>query len=71
VPLRVPTAEAALRGAPLDELPVEDAIAAVVDAVDPVDDVRGSADYKREMAGVWTGRLLRRLAGRGATAVPA
>jgi CO/xanthine dehydrogenase FAD-binding subunit len=27
-----------------------------------VDDVRGSATYKREMAGLWTARLLRRLA---------
>lgn len=62
VPLRVPAAEAALRGAPVSELPIDAAVEAVLVAVDPMDDVRGSADYKREMAGVWTRRLLRRLA---------
>ena len=32
----------------------------VRDAVSPANDARGSADYKREMAGVMTGRALRR-----------
>jgi aerobic carbon-monoxide dehydrogenase medium subunit len=66
VPLRVPSAEAVLRGLALREVAdggATAAAAAVTDAVDPVDDVRGSAAYKREMAGVWTARLLRRLAG--------
>ena len=62
VPLRVPAAEALLVGAPIDEVPVRAVVEAVVATVDPVDDVRGSAHYKREMAGVWTARLLRRLA---------
>jgi aerobic carbon-monoxide dehydrogenase medium subunit len=70
VPMRLPAAEAALRGLSLTEV-VDGggaaAAAAVTDGVDPVDDVRGSAAYKREMAGVWTARLLRRLA----TGVPA
>ncbi len=69
-PLRVHAAEAALRGSPVSALPVDAAVAAVLDRVDPVDDVRGSADYKRRMAGVWSGRLLRRLAD-GPVAVPA
>ena len=62
VPLRIPAAEALLRGTALAELPADAAAAAVVESVDPVGDVRGSADYKRRMAGVWTARLLRRLA---------
>jgi len=34
------------------------AAALVRDEVDPLDDLRGSADYKREMARVWTQRVL-------------
>ncbi|MGZ9275674.1 MAG: FAD binding domain-containing protein [Candidatus Limnocylindrales bacterium] len=71
VPLRVPGAEAELRGAPVSELPIDAAVEAVLAAVDPMDDVRGSADYKREMAAVWTRRLLRRLAATRAGAVSA
>lgn len=70
VPLRVRAAEDELRGSPLAELPIARAVAAVLAAVDPFDDVRGSADYKRKMAGVWSGRLLRRLASEPA-AIPA
>ena len=62
-PVRVPAAEALLEAAHLADLPVEAVVAAVVDAIDPIGDVRGSAEYKRAMAAVWTGRLLRRLAG--------
>jgi carbon-monoxide dehydrogenase medium subunit len=62
VPLRVAEAEASLRGRSLHALPTALAAEAVTAAVDPVDDVRGSADYKRAMAGVWTRRLLERLA---------
>lgn len=71
VPLRVPAAEAELRGIPVSELPFDAAVDAVLAAVDPMDDVRGSADYKREMAAVWTRRLLRRLAATPAGAVSA
>jgi carbon-monoxide dehydrogenase medium subunit len=70
VPLRVPGAEAGLRGAPVSELPIDAAAEAVLVAVDPMDDVRGSADYKREMAAVWTRRLLRRLAATPSSSVP-
>jgi carbon-monoxide dehydrogenase medium subunit len=61
-PVRVPAAEALLEGARLADLPVEAVVAAVLDAIDPIGDVRGSVEYKRAMAAVWTGRLLRRLA---------
>jgi carbon-monoxide dehydrogenase medium subunit len=71
VPLRASAAEAGLRGAPVSELPIDAAVDAVLAAVDPMDDVRGSADYKREMAAVWTRRLLRRLAAAPTGAVSA
>lgn len=58
VPLRVPAAEAVFRGASPSEAAIAAAAEAVIAAVDPMDDARGSADYKREMAGVWTRRLL-------------
>jgi carbon-monoxide dehydrogenase medium subunit len=63
VPLRIPAAEALLRGGDLAGLPIAAAAEAVVAAIDPIDDARGSADYKLSMAGVWTRRLLERLAG--------
>ena len=62
-PLRVREAESLLRGTCLDDLPVDAVADAVRAGVDPVDDARGSAGYKREMAGVWTARLIRRLSG--------
>jgi carbon-monoxide dehydrogenase medium subunit len=60
-PIRVTAAEEALRGRPTDEVDLEAVAAAARDAVDPVDDARGSADYKREMAGVWAARAVGRL----------
>lgn len=59
-PRRVPAVEARLRGAALAGL--EDAAAAAGDlaaaAVEPDDDVHGSADYKREMVAVFVRRAL-------------
>lgn len=63
VPMRVAAAEAAVDGGTLDEASISEAAEAVGEAVDPIDDVRGSSEYKREMAMVWTRRALRRLAG--------
>lgn len=63
VPLRVPAAEDALRGGSPSQARIAAAADAVMAAVDPIDDVRGSADYKREMTGVWTRRLLQALTG--------
>ncbi|MBV8151536.1 MAG: xanthine dehydrogenase family protein subunit M [Candidatus Eremiobacteraeota bacterium] len=62
VPLRARTVEAALAGKRLDLTTIRDASALVRDEVDPLDDVRGSAAYKREMARVWTERAIRRVA---------
>lgn len=66
VPLRVGSAESALEGADAsDPAVVRRAADLVAEEVDPISDVRGSADYKREMARVWTGRALCRLASTG------
>jgi carbon-monoxide dehydrogenase medium subunit len=64
VPLRIHDAEAALEGKAFDDDVVERAAEAVGAAVDPIPDHRGSAEYKREMAMVWTRRALRDLAAR-------
>ncbi len=61
VPLRVRGVEGALRGQRLTPELVREAAPLVRDAVEPVDDARGSAQYKREMARVWTERALLRL----------
>ena len=59
--LRVRQVEDALRGQPLTDAAIADAAGLVPDLVDPPDDARGSADYKRRMARVWTERALRQL----------
>ena len=57
-PIRARAAEAVLRGQELTADAIRAAADTVPDAVDPLDDFRGSADYKREMAGVFTRRAL-------------
>jgi carbon-monoxide dehydrogenase medium subunit len=57
-PVRARMVEDALRGQQLDPAKVQEAAALVRDEVDPLDDLRGSAAYKREMARVWTQRAL-------------
>jgi carbon-monoxide dehydrogenase medium subunit len=61
VPLRARTVEAALLGQHVTPELVAEASALVRDEVDPLEDVRGSVRYKREMARVWVGRVLTRL----------
>lgn len=61
VPLRAHRVEDALKGQRLTEQLIEEAADLVREEVDPLDDVRGSAKYKREMARVWTGRALQSL----------
>ena len=51
-------AEDALRGQPLTEDNIRAAAALVKDAVDPLDDYRGSADYKRDMSEVFARRAI-------------
>jgi carbon-monoxide dehydrogenase medium subunit len=62
-PLRGKAVENALKGKKLTPALVKEASALVRDEVDPLDDVRGSAKYKREMARVWTERTIATLAG--------
>ncbi|MDA1004326.1 MAG: xanthine dehydrogenase family protein subunit M [Chloroflexi bacterium] len=62
-PVRATVVERALEGAPITAEAVRRAAEAVVDAVDPLDDFRGSAGYKRDMAVVFTRRALERALG--------
>jgi aerobic carbon-monoxide dehydrogenase medium subunit len=57
-PRRARSVEDALRGARPDAKRIADAAARVDADIEPFDDVRGPAAYKREMARVWTERAL-------------
>ena len=57
-PVRAHAAEAMLQGQQLTGEVIRAAADTVPGAVDPLDDFRGSADYKREMAGVFVRRAL-------------
>lgn len=61
-PMRATSVEAALRGRAADVGTFAEAAALVRTDIDPIDDLRGSASYKREMARVWTERALKALA---------
>jgi carbon-monoxide dehydrogenase medium subunit len=61
-PIRARAVETALRGQQVTDSLIGEAAALVRDEVDPLDDLRGSAGYKREMARVWTQRALAELA---------
>jgi carbon-monoxide dehydrogenase medium subunit len=60
-PVRARRAEEALRGKAITRETIDAAATIVAEEVDPLDDVRGSASYKREMARVWTRRALEQL----------
>lgn len=57
-PVRATQAEDALRGKPLTDENIRAAAALVKDAVDPLEDFRGSAEYKTEMAEVFARRAI-------------
>src|SRR5579884_222080 len=59
-PLRARAAEAILRGQELTEAVLREAGAAAAAECDPLSDIRGSAEYKREMVKVWLVRTVRR-----------
>jgi carbon-monoxide dehydrogenase medium subunit len=61
-PLRAKAVESALLGQKLTASSIREAAGLVRDEVDPLDDVRGTAKYKREMARVWTERTIASLA---------
>jgi carbon-monoxide dehydrogenase medium subunit len=60
-PIHARGVENALRGQRLTPELIAEAAAGVREEVDPLDDLRGSAGYKREMARVWTQRALAEL----------
>jgi carbon-monoxide dehydrogenase medium subunit len=60
-PVHARRVESALRGQRLSPELIREAAGLVRDEVDPLDDLRGSAGYKREMARVWTQRALQEL----------
>jgi len=62
VPIRAHDAERSLAGRRLDDAAIREAAALAAAATDPIDDLRGSAEYKRAMVGVWTERALREVA---------
>ena len=57
-PIRAREAEAVLRGQPVKAEALREAAEKAKQAVDPISDFRGSAAYKREMAGVFVRRAL-------------
>jgi carbon-monoxide dehydrogenase medium subunit len=63
-PIRLPRAEAAARGQRLTDETIAAVARAATGEIDPLSDVQGSADYRREMVGVWVTRALRGLCGR-------
>ena len=61
-PIRATAAEDLLQGQPLTDATIRAAAATVPAAVDPLDDHRGSVDYKREMAQVFARRAIEQAA---------
>jgi carbon-monoxide dehydrogenase medium subunit len=63
-PIRARKAEDALRGQELTDQNIRRAAAVAKTEVDPISDIRGSAEYKRDMAEVWVRRTIERALGR-------
>ncbi len=59
-PIKAVEAEAALAGRRLDDATVQRAARLAAEASNPSDDLRGPAEYKRDMVRVLTGRALRK-----------
>ncbi len=64
VPVRAGAVEAALAGKSPDEKNFRDAASLVQESIDPIEDFRGSATYKRQMAAVHVRRALAEAASR-------
>lgn len=62
VPVRARAVEAALTGKAAGETSFREAAPLVLEAIDPIADFRGSAEYKRKMAIVHVRRALARAA---------
>ena len=59
-PLRAREAEKILRGQELTDAVLREAGEAAAAECDPLPDIRGSSEYKREMVKVWLARTVRR-----------
>ncbi len=64
-PVRAPAAEDALTGSPLADGDIAEAAAILRDACDPVDDVRGSGEYRLMLVEPLLGRAVRAAASKG------
>lgn len=62
-PVTLTAAEGVLAGARLDERTVGQAAETAADEVDPIDDLQGTAEYRRDMLHVWVRRVMGELAG--------
>jgi CO/xanthine dehydrogenase FAD-binding subunit len=62
-PIRAPLTEAVLEGAPLSEATADRAASTLASELNPIDDVRSSADYRRAVAARVLHRLLREAGG--------
>jgi carbon-monoxide dehydrogenase medium subunit len=62
-PVHATAVEQAIEGKAVDAAAVRSAAEAVADQVDPLDDFRGSSEYKRDMAVVFTRRALESVLG--------
>jgi carbon-monoxide dehydrogenase medium subunit len=58
-PIKAARAEAALKGQRLDDDAIRAAARLAADAAEPVEDLRGSVEYKRDMVRILTARALR------------
>jgi carbon-monoxide dehydrogenase medium subunit len=64
VPVRARAVESALAGRAVDAAAIREAASLVLEAIDPIADFRGSAQYKRKMAVVHVRRALAEAAAR-------
>jgi aerobic carbon-monoxide dehydrogenase medium subunit len=62
-PLRIPAAEGLMAGRAFDQALLAEVAETVASAIEPIDDVRASAGYRRELARVLTRRALEECAG--------
>jgi carbon-monoxide dehydrogenase medium subunit len=59
-PIKATAAEGALRGTRPDDVAIAEAARLAAGAAEPIEDLRGSVEYKRDLVRVLTGRALRR-----------
>lgn len=69
-PVALARAEHALEGQEVDEATLARAADAAAGEVEPMDDLQGSAEYRRDMLGVWLRRVVSSLADGNASSCP-